>query len=117
MSDVPCNGCTACCRRDRIPLHPERGDRVMLLDAERDDQGQYWVKRKADGSCRHLTDSGCAVHAFKPVECREFDCRETMRLYLSLPREQRRALQKMFDAQGIFGKDIRKAARARLHTL
>lgn len=117
MSDVPCNGCTACCRHDRIVLHPERGDRVWDYLFELADGLTPVLKRHPDGSCIYLTETGCSIHGRAPIDCREFDCRVAWRDYMSIPRPIRRRLQRDFDRMGLFSKDVRDAAKARIHTL
>lgn len=68
MTDVPCNGCTACCKGWDIDL------------TEHDYWSQYDQKngrltRKPDGSCVYLGDKGCTIHEKAPYVCRKFDCR------------------------------------------
>lgn len=68
MSEVNCNGCTACCRGWDIELQPQ------------DDWSQYdhsggKLTRKPDGSCVYLGDKGCTIHDRAPYVCRKFDCR------------------------------------------
>lgn len=71
-SDVPCAGCTACCRNDRVMLGPD------------DDPGAYeWheedgfavLDRRADGACVYLDESGCSIRDRRPEICRRMDCR------------------------------------------
>jgi len=76
-----------------------------------------FLKRRPDGACVHLGDHGCTVHDYAPVDCREFDCRVTYRDYMSLPRPLRRRVQRDFDRLHLWSKDIREAAKARIHTL
>lgn len=77
---VDCNGCTLCCQRDAIVLHPESGD----------DPAQYetipfvspitfkqalQLARAPNGDCIYLDRAtGCTIWDRAPVVCREFDC-------------------------------------------
>jgi hypothetical protein len=68
---VPCDGCTACCERDMVFLHPELG-------------GRYALAHGPDGSCVYLTPTGCGIHPRRPAVCREMDCRT----FLDMPQAQ-----------------------------
>lgn len=108
MADVPCNGCTQCCRYGLIFLDPDRDDvasyETMTGIDPRTGRDQPMLKHKPDGSCVYLGDGGCTIHARAPAVCREFDCRS---FYLSLTRAERRA------ANGIH-KDVLAEGKARL---
>jgi hypothetical protein len=73
-SDVPCNGCTACCRSGlRVVLslrESGEGLETELVD------GRRGLKQNADGSCVHLVDGKCSVYEHRPIACRSFDCRD-----------------------------------------
>ena len=73
--NVPCDGCTRCCKNDVIRLlsgddptlyktvpHPYLSEALMLDHAE-------------NGDCVYLGDQGCTIHDTKPQLCREMDCR------------------------------------------
>lgn len=120
MSEVPCNGCTACCKNDIIFLRP--GDNPDDYDTiwtihRRSGIGGLALKRKDNGHCTYLTDSGCSIHGRAPLACREFDCRKIWRDYLRLPRPQRRRLMKELQRQHLFGGEIVAAAKKRMGTL
>ena len=73
--DVPCNGCTRCCRNDAVRILPHE-------DADRWDTephpymaGARMLRHKPNGDCVYLGDSGCTRHHDKPQQCREMDCR------------------------------------------
>jgi hypothetical protein len=76
---VPCNGCTACCRHDRIMVDPaeETTDRLAHLELEPDDlePDKLQLKHRSDGACVHLGASGCTVYEHRPTICRTYDCR------------------------------------------
>jgi Fe-S-cluster containining protein len=103
-SDVPCNGCTACCRGDLIVLHPEDGDDITAYETER------MLKRTAENNCIYLGPEGCTIHDRAPVICREFDCR---RMFKMLSRKERRRAIKI----GFMDQEVLAAGRERVHTL
>jgi len=84
---VPCNGCTACCKKALIVLFPEAGDRIAahgdnvdpIIKTLPGGKRVFTLKKKIDGSCIYLTDLGCSAHALRPVVCRVFDCRGVVR--------------------------------------
>ncbi len=117
-TEVPCNGCTACCRGDLIFLHPDVGAYLR----PKDDPSQYrchravnpvsgesaWcLDRKDDGSCIYLGDTGCTIRNRAPTVCREFDCRG---LFEKFSRQER----KVFVRQGLLSRDVLDAGRQRL---
>jgi hypothetical protein len=121
MSEVPCNGCTACCKNDVIFLrdedNPKDYDTVWTIHRSTG-IGGLALKRKENGHCIYLIeDKGCSIHGRAPYNCRIFDCRKTWRDYLSLPRPQRRRLMKELQRQHLFGGEVVAAAKARMHTL
>ncbi len=80
-ADVPCDGCTACCRSSQfvhvaldetdtlahIPTEllfpaPYRPDELVLGYDER-------------GHCPMLVDDRCSIYAHRPHACRTYDCR------------------------------------------
>lgn len=110
-SNVPCNGCTACCRGDLIVLHPEHGDDVSSYETEAathpiSGKAAIALKHKPDNSCVYLGLDGCTIHERAPVVCREFDCRK---LYQSMTRAQRRELV----ATGFVSRQVLEAGRVR----
>jgi uncharacterized protein len=111
-ANVPCNGCTACCRHEAILLLPEHGDRIEDYDYEM--VGSIAVVRlKPNGDCVYLGEHGCTIHDRAPVICRAFDCR---RFYLSRTRNERRMLASR-KGTGIASREVLDAGRARLNTL
>ena len=111
MTEVACNGCTACCRNNLIALLPDDGDDVesYVREPMRASNGiivGYHIPQKPDGSCHYLRAGACSIYARRPAVCRTFDCRKW---FLSFEREQRREL---------FGNGgIEDAARRRIDTL
>jgi Fe-S-cluster containining protein len=85
-ASVPCNGCTACCRHDRIALDPQRGDDLRAYQWHME-LGRPTLDRKANGECMYLGPRGCTIHDKLPDICRRFDCRI---LFLTTPKSLRR---------------------------
>lgn len=76
-TNVPCNGCTACCQHDALRLRPDMGDDLSQYEHEPHDTwpDQRMLAHKPDGSCIYLTPTGCGIHERRPYMCRTMDCR------------------------------------------
>lgn len=114
-SDVPCDGCTVCCRGGEVvTLFPEAGDDPSTYLTKEavmvDGTPLVMLQHKPNGDCVYLGESGCTIHDRAPAVCRTFDCRG---FYLKLTRNERRVWMK----QNEHKRRIFAAARARLHTL
>jgi Fe-S-cluster containining protein len=107
-STVPCGTCHACCKQDRIILHPQLDDLSAYKWHEED--GFAVLDRKPSGECVYLTASGCSIHGRAPVVCRRFDCRV---LFLTTPKARRRERVQENPTMA----DVYAAARSRLKTL
>lgn len=87
MVDVPCNGCTLCCRSSLIPLQPQYGDVVEDYDRQMvmingDPKTKFLaLAHGPDGNCVYLKETGCSIHERAPYACRVFDCRQLFRQY------------------------------------
>jgi Fe-S-cluster containining protein len=81
-ADVPCAGCTACCRSSQFVLieadeHDTLG-RIpagYLSPAPLMPEGNVVLGYRADGSCPMLGENGCSIYEFRPRACRSYDCR------------------------------------------
>lgn len=79
--DVPCDGCTACCRSGKlIPVEPDEADALAHIDAGclvpmPGEPSRHVLKHAQSGRCSQLTEDGCAVYAHRPRACRAYDCR------------------------------------------
>lgn len=95
MTSVPCNGCTACCERDMILLHPEYGDdpsqyETMEVTHPVTGKPARALRHKPEGGCVYLARGvGCTIHDRAPAICKEFDCR---RFAAHFTKEERRAM-------------------------
>ena len=99
-----CNGCTACCRGDRIHLLP--GDDPANFETVPRDGKRFL--RQIDGECIYLTDEGCAIYDRQPLMCRQFNC---VSYFKMKTRQQRRALERQRPEHF---KPIFEAARERM---
>lgn len=118
-SDVPCNGCTECCQKDLIILHPECGDdseqyETMQTINPMTGKSCLALAHKPEGNCIYLGEDGCTIHDRAPAICREFDCR---RFYLKLRKETTRPERRRMIRAGLISSQLLKEGQARLHTL
>ncbi len=81
-SDVPCDGCTACCTSAQfVHISPEETDtlahipKVLLFPAPRMPRGHVLMGYDERGHCPMLVDGGCSIYAHRPRTCRTYDCR------------------------------------------
>jgi Fe-S-cluster containining protein len=79
--DVPCGGCTACCRSGKlIPVEPDESEALAHIPAGAlvpmpGQPARRVLKHDESGRCSQLTEDGCAVYAHRPRACRMYDCR------------------------------------------
>lgn len=81
-SDVPCDGCTACCRASQfVHIGPEETETLAAIPAEllfpapgRPD-GHVLLGYDEHGHCPMLIDDRCSIYARRPRACRTYDCR------------------------------------------
>lgn len=93
-ANVPCNGCTLCCRHhNAVLLMPEHGDVLATYDYDMVEPfpgaGLMPILKRVDGVCIYLKDGGCSIWWRSPAVCRTFDCRGW---YQSMTRAERRRL-------------------------
>ena len=79
QGNVPCDGCTLCCRGDAIRMLP--GDDLSKFQTIPHDhfKGHLMLAHKANGECVYLYGQGCTIQTDKPQMCREMDCRQLAR--------------------------------------
>lgn len=114
-TQVPCNGCTECCRSGQgLFLHPEMGDDVASYRTVRLDHPErgtvHLLETDGNGACIYLRPTGCTIYDRRPALCRSFDCRKH---YLMLPREDRDNLVRL----GLSSRPVFNAGRRRLSSL
>jgi Fe-S-cluster containining protein len=116
QTDVPCGGCTECCKTNQgLFLHPELGDPVesyrhRSVINELTGNPVFLLATEANGQCVYLGTSGCTIYDRRPILCRSFDCRKH---YLILPKQDRdRLVQLQLSSRAVFN-----AGRARLKSL
>ena len=81
-SDVPCQGCTACCTSSQfIHIGPDEVDTLaripadLLFPAPRLPFGHVLLGYDHRGHCPMLIDNRCSIYQHRPRTCRTYDCR------------------------------------------
>lgn len=81
-SDVPCDGCTACCTSSQFvhigPDETETLSRIpagLLFAAPGLPRGHVLVGYDDRGHCPMLIDEQCSIYEHRPRTCRTYDCR------------------------------------------
>jgi Fe-S-cluster containining protein len=81
-SDVPCDGCTACCTSAQfIHIGPGEIDTLahipkkLLFPAPLLPQGHMLLGYDKRGRCPMLIKHGCSIYEHRPRTCRTYDCR------------------------------------------
>jgi Fe-S-cluster containining protein len=81
-SDVPCDGCTACCTSSQfVHIGPDetktlsRIPKELLFPAPRMPAGHALLGYDERGHCPMLRDGRCSIYEDRPRTCRTYDCR------------------------------------------
>src|SRR4051794_37734314 len=81
-SDVPCGGCTACCRSSQfVHIGPDEVETLahipteLLFPAPRLPRGHLLLGYDERGHCPMLVDDKCSIYEHRPRTCRTYDCR------------------------------------------
>jgi Fe-S-cluster containining protein len=81
-SDVPCDGCTACCTSSQfVHIGPDETDTLahipaaLLFPAPRLPRGHVLLGYDERGHCPMLVDNRCSIYEHRPRTCRTYDCR------------------------------------------
>jgi len=81
-ADVPCDGCTACCRASQfVHIAPDEHDTLahippaLLFPAPMMPRGHVVLGYDERGHCPMLVDDRCSIYAHRPRTCRAYDCR------------------------------------------
>ena len=127
-SDVPCAGCTACCRSSLfIPVRPgetaakQHIPAKYLFPAPGLPKGSMLLGYFESGSCPMVVDARCSIYDNRPLTCRGFDCRVLAATGVdahageALPDIARQAMRWHFTYAGQLGRKrhaaVREAAR------
>jgi Fe-S-cluster containining protein len=81
-SDVPCNGCTACCTSSQfVHIAPDETDALahipaeLLFPAPKLPNGNVVMGYDENGHCPMLVNGACSIYEHRPRTCRTYDCR------------------------------------------
>ena len=81
-SDVPCDGCTACCTSSQfVHIEPDEVETLRRIPAElrfpapRLPKGHVLLGYDENGHCPMLVDGACSIYEHRPRTCRTYDCR------------------------------------------
>ncbi|MCU1429575.1 MAG: hypothetical protein JWL83_3575 [Actinomycetia bacterium] len=81
-SNVPCDGCTACCTSSQfVHIGPEETDTLAHIPAELQfpapglPRGHVVLGYDERGHCPMLIDNRCSIYEHRPATCRTYDCR------------------------------------------
>jgi len=81
-ADVPCDGCTACCRSSQfVTVAPDETDtlaripRSLRFPAPGLPKGHVVLGYDERGHCPMLIDDRCSIYEHRPRTCRTYDCR------------------------------------------
>lgn len=75
IGEVPCNGCTECCKGDAVRILPGEPEWMWKTEPHPYIPEARMLAHKPNGECLYLGKTGCTIHANKPRVCREMDCR------------------------------------------
>jgi len=87
IEDVPCGTCTRCCELLAPNLTPEEvtsGLYPLSLVNPSDEQLKnnpnigpiVTIFKKDGGGCNMFVDGKCSIYEYRPIACRQFDCRK-----------------------------------------
>jgi Fe-S-cluster containining protein len=81
-AEVPCDGCTACCRSSQfVHVGPDEADTLahipveLLFPAPHRPSGHLVLGYDERGHCPMLVENRCSIYAHRPRACRTYDCR------------------------------------------
>jgi uncharacterized protein len=81
-AEVPCGGCTACCRSSQFVLIEADEQETLghipaelVFPAPLMPAGNFVIGYRGDGSCPMLGEHGCTIYEHRPRACRSYDCR------------------------------------------
>ena len=101
VSDVPCDGCTACCRSSQfIHIAPDEADALahvpaaLLFAAPGLPAGHVLMGYDERGHCPLLVDDRCSIYEHRPRTCRTYDCRVIAATGVELDADQHRIAER-----------------------
>jgi Fe-S-cluster containining protein len=123
-SDVPCNGCTACCTSSQfIHVEPDETETLshipaeLLFPAPRLPRGHVLLGYDERGHCPMLIDNRCSIYEHRPRACRTYDCRIFPATGIDLDGDEKRRIAEQarrwrFDFPTSAGREEHEAVRA-----
>ena len=79
---VPCGSCTACCRSSYfITIRPDDTQTIehipgeLLFPAPNLPEGSRVLGYDRKGNCPVFKKGRCSIYAYRPLTCRQYDCR------------------------------------------
>jgi Fe-S-cluster containining protein len=109
LPPLACNGCQACCKRERIILRPDEDPSSYIVVPNRhgiEGESNWMLAHKPNGDCIYLDDHGCSIHDRAPWACQQFDCRQWLLGFSD-------AMQNLLTPDDLDG-EVVQAARRRL---
>jgi len=87
IEDVPCGTCAKCCEMLAPYLTPdELSSGLYPLSLTQPDPAQLihnpqvgpivTIFKKKEGGCGMFIDGKCSIYDYRPIACRQFDCRK-----------------------------------------
>lgn len=87
IEDVPCGTCTMCCEKLVPNLSPNEIDSglypLSLIQPTAEQLSEnpnigpiVTLYRKKEGGCGMFVDGKCSIYSYRPLACRQFDCRK-----------------------------------------
>lgn len=80
--DVPCGTCRGCCTSSKfIHIKPEESQTLsripkkLLFNAPLLPKGNMLMGYNDDGHCPMFIDNNCSIYNYRPMACRNYDCR------------------------------------------
>lgn len=75
-SDVPCDGCVACCTSGQtIIVDPDEVAVLPHAALRTTSDGDHALRHDDTGRCVLLVDGACTAYDVRPRRCRTYDCR------------------------------------------
>lgn len=79
--EVPCDGCTLCCRGDAVRILPDEDVSQWKTEPHEYFPGERMLAHDKNHNCIYLGEGGCTIHDHRPEMCGTLDCRQLARLF------------------------------------